>query len=201
MSKKIYKFLSINEFTRDVILTEEFYFGDWEKMNDPMEGYFEYNPGETIQNNLDDLRNEKNKYGICCFSKKYDQVLMWSHYTDNHQGICIEIEIDEELCKNNNIFISEIDYVHNIENIVGRDTTLLSVIGLLCKKIKIWKYEKEIRLFCEGKNTKHKIGKIKRIFLGARFNQNNLIENYINKRDIKVVQAKINFKSNTINIK
>ncbi len=58
--KKIYKFLTINEFSRDVMLTKEFYFADWEKMNDPMEGYFEYNPDETIQHNLDDIKNAKN---------------------------------------------------------------------------------------------------------------------------------------------
>lgn len=27
-----------------------------------------------------------NKFGICCFSEAFDNILMWSHYTDGHKG-------------------------------------------------------------------------------------------------------------------
>ncbi len=199
--KKIYKFMFINDFSRNVLRSNKFYFGDWKNMNDPMEGYFTYDPDEIIQHNLDDLKDKKNTYGICCFSNTYNQILMWSHYADNHQGICIEIEIDKKLCRNNKIDIQEIKYVKNIENIVGNNVELLDAKGLLSKKIDIWKYEKEIRLFCIGKKTTHKIGKITRILLGIRCDKKELIENYINGRNIKIIQTKINFKSNTINIR
>jgi len=30
--------------------------------------------------------------GICCFSEKHDDILMWSHYADSHRGVCLEFE-------------------------------------------------------------------------------------------------------------
>jgi len=32
------------------------------------------------------------KVGICCFSKRPDNILMWSHYADKHRGICLQFE-------------------------------------------------------------------------------------------------------------
>ncbi len=31
--------------------------------------------------------------GVICFSERSDSLLMWSHYADNHNGICIEFDI------------------------------------------------------------------------------------------------------------
>lgn len=31
----------------------------------------------------------KNLPRVCCFSETEDNILMWSHYADNHQGICL----------------------------------------------------------------------------------------------------------------
>lgn len=35
------------------------------------------------------------KRGITCFSRKNDNILMWSHYAYNHQGVCLGFDIDE----------------------------------------------------------------------------------------------------------
>ena len=37
-------------------------------------------------------RNKINLYerGVCCFSEKKDDILMWSHYADGHKGFCLE---------------------------------------------------------------------------------------------------------------
>ncbi|MEL7665575.1 MAG: DUF2971 domain-containing protein [Methanosarcina mazei] len=37
---------------------------------------------------INDLGN-KDSIGVCCFSEAPESILMWSHYADNHQGICI----------------------------------------------------------------------------------------------------------------
>lgn len=34
---------------------------------------------------------------ITCFAKTYDSILMWSHYSDNGRGVCIEFENEEFL--------------------------------------------------------------------------------------------------------
>lgn len=35
------------------------------------------------------LYNKRDLITICCLSKKFDNILMWSHYGNNHNGICI----------------------------------------------------------------------------------------------------------------
>ncbi|HFF6822678.1 TPA: DUF2971 domain-containing protein, partial [Acinetobacter baumannii] len=37
--------------------------------------------------------NFLNKIFICSLSERYDSVLMWTHYTNNHSGFCIEFEL------------------------------------------------------------------------------------------------------------
>ena len=33
--------------------------------------------------------NSMNTWGICSSSKNWDSILMWSHYADHHQGLCL----------------------------------------------------------------------------------------------------------------
>jgi hypothetical protein len=40
-----------------------------------------------------ELRNRYGK-GICCFSEQYDNPLLWSHYGDQHRGLCIGYSLD-----------------------------------------------------------------------------------------------------------
>ncbi len=200
MSYKIYKFLSINAFTRDVLLTEKFYFGDWKNMNDPLEGFFQYSKDKLTDSNIIDLYNSKNLYGVSCFSKTYRSILMWSHYADDHKGICVEVLIDEELCREKNIDIVEINYMKSIATIADPGADAKS---LLSRKLFPWKYEKEIRLFSNGKNSQKRIGKISRIILGSNISPDHkeLINTYVGDRNIKIIQAKININTSNIVIR
>lgn len=42
-----------------------------------------------IAREMNDFIKNTHSYGICCFTETPDNILMWSHYTDYHQGICI----------------------------------------------------------------------------------------------------------------
>jgi hypothetical protein len=44
---------------------------------------------------LVDLQNLKNKIYISCFSETNKSILMWSHYSKNHQGFCIEYDFTQ----------------------------------------------------------------------------------------------------------
>jgi hypothetical protein len=200
MSTKIYKFCSLNEFSRDIIITGKFFFSDWEKMNDPMEGYFQYYTHEHTQQEIEAIYTEKNKYGISCFSKEYTEILMWSHYADNHRGICIEVEIDNKLCKKENIKKQNIKYLETIQMLIKDDGTSPDTIELLGKKINKWKYEKEVRMFCSGKNQTKEIGTITKIILGVRCKDNDLIQTYIDNKNIQIVETNINFDTNKIQL-
>lgn len=38
------------------------------------------------------LKDIKKNMRITCFSEKNDSILMWSHYADNHRGLCVEYD-------------------------------------------------------------------------------------------------------------
>ncbi len=45
---------------------------------------------EFLTQMKDSLVQLKKKVFLCCFSKKPDSILMWSHYADEFRGVCIE---------------------------------------------------------------------------------------------------------------
>lgn len=49
---------------------------------------------EHIHKGLDTAFEERKRTmldsrGVCCFSETSDDILMWSHYADNHKGFCL----------------------------------------------------------------------------------------------------------------
>ncbi|MCI0920550.1 DUF2971 domain-containing protein [Sphingobacterium rhinopitheci] len=86
---------------------------------------------------------------LCSFSKNNTSNLMWSHYTDNYKGICIEY--NEEL----------FDYLHSLKNHIASDIITYSEtppilkgsdpVDIIAKKLMFnkqieWQYEEEYRI-------------------------------------------------------
>jgi len=42
------------------------------------------------------IAQTKRETGICCFSEKRDDILMYSHYGDCHRGICLEFDASDK---------------------------------------------------------------------------------------------------------
>ena len=114
--------------------------------NDEVENAVKDDP--TIETRLikavDDV---KNTHGICCFSERFSDILMWAHYADCHKGICLGFDVTEDP--------AFFDY---IQNVIYQDTYPLldlSVVdgikkylnALLKTKYSEWAYEKEVRVY------------------------------------------------------
>lgn len=58
----LYKYLSDLKPNRiiDIIKTENFYFAEWQKLNDPMEGYFSYYLNDFENNTIKQITSGKN---------------------------------------------------------------------------------------------------------------------------------------------
>jgi len=41
-------------------------------------------------------RDWQNKYTGCCFSERWDSLLMWAHYADSHKGVCLQFKDDSD---------------------------------------------------------------------------------------------------------
>lgn len=98
---------------------------------------------------------------VSCFSSKCDNMLMWSHYSSNHSGICIGFDLDEEEFGST---LQKVEYTTEMPDkipfkIIDESNEAL-IRHLLLKQIKTksidWVYEDEYRLitFFEPRGTK-----------------------------------------------
>lgn len=87
-----------------------------------------------------------NKYhGIACFSKRWDSILMWSHYADNHKGF--SIGYDEKKMRYSMLFgIGDyVQYSENFPEIHPNDDNKKVQNLRTFYKSKEWTYEEEYR--------------------------------------------------------
>lgn len=96
-----------------------------------------------------------NKYrkGVCCFSSTYDNSLLWSHYGDQHQGLCIGYNLE----RNPKPRLHKVVYGDNrilhtsliAKAILDKDPEALDRLdeSVLLRKATPWRYEDEWRLF------------------------------------------------------
>ena len=82
--------------------------------------------------------------GVLCFSKKWRNPVLWSHYADKHRGICLGFDIPDE-------HVLEVDYrtTRLKAELEDEDTPPGGkhvAIRLITTKFSHWKYENEVRL-------------------------------------------------------
>jgi hypothetical protein len=99
---------------------------------------------ELIQNKI------FSEYRIYCLSTKSTCELMWAHYGDRHQGICLEFNVD------NDVFCGAIEITYQDElltiDTVKRDIGDAAKLTLASKS-KSWDYEAEYRLIAHEANS------------------------------------------------
>src|ERR1700730_146094 len=139
----------------------------------------------------------QNTIRITCFCENFSSVLMWSHYAENHTGICIEYAT-KDLFKNPEIAAFLYPVIYKSERFnstdhfdpigVGDVNILLSTLAS-CHKSPDWSYEKEWRLVMpfDSATTDQKFSLNtlpSRILVGAKVTSANL-------QKIKELAAKI----------
>lgn len=119
---------------------------------------------------------------ICCFSLQNDIILMWSHYADKHNGICLEFDnsLEQRFVNLTNKDISE-GYVgyeaHERINYVSEDIRY-GIYKLFLNKSESWSHEKEYRMI--SINNKPEIQQFYPHFLSAIYFGVRVTENQIN---------------------
>jgi hypothetical protein len=111
--------------------------------------------------------------GVLCLSSKFDSPLMWSHYADQHRGVCVEYDVSElipqglhkvsygESCK---VLASQIrDWVF-YDNLVAQQA--IDKACLLTKSTQ-WAYENEWRLLGQV-GTQESPMKLKSVIFGMQ---------------------------------
>ena len=103
-----------------------------------------------LKNNLKDperiasiLREEKEQFKMTCFSRISDETLMWSHYADKHNGICIGFKFPIDYQEK--FILCGVRYESEIKPIDGATDFLRTSLYWLTTKSKRWDYENEVR--------------------------------------------------------
>lgn len=150
---------------------------------------------------LDDLTQElieeNRNMGVVCLSEVCDSILMWSHYAENHKGVCFEFTRAEDNALGDSESCSPVKYDRHYP-IIDLGQMLLKQDGetfesMMRTKSWDWAYEKEWRLITEEGDQECQLpGPISRVILGIKIEDQfkSKIETLCQERNIPCVQAK-----------
>ena len=202
----IYKYREFGNYTDQIILNSELFFATHNSFNDPFDCNLELKEikdytdidfeehcklhkknkqellkGKTEEEYKRDLREKmitwKAKVGILSMSKNKKNILMWSHYSNNHKGLCFGFDTDlyndEDITKSN-VSYSEDDKYDLISFINTPDG---DAKRMFTTKSLHWKYEEEIRLLDLKKEygaKKFKNECLKKLIFGYKADETNI---------------------------
>jgi len=128
--------------------------------------------------------------GVSCFSESGDNLLMWSHYTRSHKGVCIGFDLEKLYFslrekKQNELALVKVNYSKEFKTVDYFKDYDLAIYHWVKTKSKIWSYEKEVRILFTNlifdKEKKNLIdfdkNAISKIYLGSKMERDD--ENWI----------------------
>ncbi|MFY7814746.1 MAG: DUF2971 domain-containing protein [Chryseobacterium taeanense] len=145
MTELLYKYRSLDNFKNfiDIIINNRLYAAKYDDLNDPMEGHYLYKDGILDEDMRNKIYNNKQTLRLCSLSKKADNLLMWSHYSNGHKGVAFGVKINETQFE-----VRDIEYLASLR--YYEDTNLLDAITILSSKNNLWEYEQEVRAFTKN---------------------------------------------------
>lgn len=123
------------------------------------------------------------KFEILCLSRNGRQLQMWSHYADNHKGLCLEF--DDDILRQSLGDLFDVKYNQEPYKVqLNRPDEMNEDIfkGVLCTKEKGWEYEQEVRLLRHTEkgqitnNYPFNKQALKSIYFGSQCTQRNIIK-------------------------
>lgn len=168
MPRILYKYLDINGAKR-MIGNQNLQFTNASQLNDPFDCHpklLDYSnvPEHKLQGWIPkewwiekeelDALNLRNNSWLCSLSKVNDSLLMWSHYCNNHKGVCIGLDLEKVMESVPpmfgsiylNPFVLDVQYQDIIERPNAYRSTEDTFTYQWKTKAKPWEYEQEVRL-------------------------------------------------------
>lgn len=108
---QVFRYRAVNEFLLKELEYSQFYCGAPSNLNDPFDCRIDwraaleqaaYNATPDRRRKLSIIQEQLERSdptstaGVCCFTCKLDDTLMWSHYADGHRGVCLLYEIPSD---------------------------------------------------------------------------------------------------------
>ena len=103
---------------------------------------------------------------VLCLSLNYDSTLMWSHYADSHNGICIGIKIPTIIEKEDIFITMNVRYEDKIKPLnfltTNIEERIIAIYNWIFKKSNVWRYENEVR--CVSLNISQEYSSLKDLY-------------------------------------
>ena len=86
--------------------------------------------------------------GVLCLSREFDNILMWSHYTNCHKGLVMELDVLADL----EFFVSpiQVKYTESYEPTNYFVDQHAAITRIISTKSECWSYENEVRIIKSG---------------------------------------------------
>jgi hypothetical protein len=176
--EKLYRYHAFNDRTLAILRDKEIYFPAAHKLNDPFE--FRFHLKKSTVHGIDiDLTSMEvaigrmKNYGVLALSEVNDNILMWSHYADEHRGICIEFERTDTNELGNWDHCIPVVYQHELPSFQTLEIEdSKAVTQVLSTKGEYWQYEREWRILTYESNKLFPLpGNITAVTFGLRMAQ------------------------------
>ena len=131
----------------------------FKELNDPFELSCINLRDKNMRNfNIKSIDVLNNTYGVISFSEDYKSPLMWSHYADDHKGICLGFDVDEN-------DLIKVRYRKDRVKLDDKDRlTKKDALDIFAVKFNGWSYEKERRIIPALINSHRSNGKYFELF-------------------------------------
>ena len=195
MPAQFYRYRKFNEYWEDEIFNGQVFMSTADKLNDPfdsmfyiqLDNYMRY-ANELMKNVINLIPKDKAReifiqevkkmtlefqdyVRIACFSEVKDSILMWSHYSDNHRGYCLQYDTQKLLDNSEKLFLPIVYSKLRYEASMCLATRNRNIaLNPVLFKATEWHYEKEWRMFAVNENSNiyaNLKGSISAIYLGA----------------------------------
>ncbi len=153
------------------------------------------------------VREQRHLGGLICMSESWRSPLMWGHYADSHEGVCIGFELDV------NSF-TKVEYIRSRLGINHFEKSSFSELGdndllkMMNYKFSAWSYEQEYRYFVYRREMFHEnnidflrienLFRPKQFILGARCKlsaMQNIMASKYQEQGMEVFRARSAFRS------
>ena len=152
---KFYKYQPINKYTITNLAKSKNWVAQIIDFNDPfqfrMKELNQYDPtGKLIHiderkiKNHNFYKNSIENYGVVCYSTNECSTLLFSHYADNHKGMCLEFDVRSE----DVLGMKKVNYKNELIDLkysIDPDERKQEIINICTRKAKVWEYENEYR--------------------------------------------------------
>lgn len=129
-----------------------------EDLNDPFELLGLDLPNRDHRKMFASWKSEiASKYGVICFSKGWSNPVLWSHYGDKHNGICLGFDVPDEYAKEINCETERL--IIDIEKDLNAGALGESTMQrILFTKFRDWAYEQEVRIYATLEERDKELG-------------------------------------------